>query len=42
LEYLLKLLDKNLRITMGKNGFEFLKEEYNVQNSYKKIIEKIS
>jgi len=41
-EFVIKLLDKNLRITMGTNGFEFLKEEYNVQNSYKKIIEKIS
>ncbi len=37
----LKLLDKNLRIEMGKNGFKFLEEVYNVQISYKKIIDKI-
>jgi glycosyltransferase involved in cell wall biosynthesis len=36
-----KLLDKNLRVTMGKKGFDFLKNEYNVNNSYNKIIEKI-
>jgi glycosyltransferase involved in cell wall biosynthesis len=38
---IIKLLDKNLRITMGKNGFNFLKNEYSVKNSYNKIIEKI-
>jgi|694.fasta_scaffold01447_30 glycosyltransferase involved in cell wall biosynthesis len=36
-----KLLDKNRRILMGKNGFEFLINEYTVENSYNKIIEKI-
>ena len=41
-DHVFKLLDNNLRIEMGKNGFEFLKEVYNVQNSYKKIIDKIS
>ena len=40
-EYVIKLLDKNLRITMGKNGFEFLCKEYSVENSYNKIIEKL-
>ena len=36
-----KLLDKNIRIIMGKNGFEFLINEYTVENSYNKIIEKL-
>ncbi len=40
-EYVIKLLDKKLRITMGKNGFEFLCKEYSVENSYNKIIEKL-
>ena len=40
-DYVLKLLDKNLRIIMGKNGFEFLSKEYCVENSYNKIIEKL-
>lgn len=40
-EYVIKLLDKNLRIKMGKNGFEFLCNEYSVENSYNKIIEKL-
>ena len=40
-EYVIKLLDKNLRVTMGQNGFEFLSKEYTVQNSYNKIIEKL-
>jgi len=40
-EYVTNLLDKNLRITMGKNGFEFLCNEYSVENSYNKIIEKL-
>ena len=40
-EYVTKLLDENLRITMGKNGFEFLYKEYSVENSYNKIIEKL-
>jgi glycosyltransferase involved in cell wall biosynthesis len=40
-EYVIKLLNKDLRVQMGNNGFEFLKSEYNVQNSYNKIIEKI-
>lgn len=40
-DYVIKLLDKNLRIIMGKNGFEFLSNEYSVENSYNKIIEKL-
>ena len=40
-ENVIKLLDKNLRITMGKNGFEFLCNEYSVENSFNKIIEKL-
>jgi glycosyltransferase involved in cell wall biosynthesis len=40
-DYVVKLLDRNLRIIMGKNGFEFLSKEYCVENSYNKIIEKI-
>ncbi len=40
-EYVIKLLDKNLRITMGQNGFEFLCNEYSVENSFNKIIEKL-
>lgn len=39
-DYVVKLLDKNTRIIMGKNGFEFLINEYTVENSYNKIIEK--
>lgn len=35
------LLDKNLRIKMGKNGFDFLKTHYNVENSCNLIIEKL-
>ena len=40
-EYVIKLLDKNLRITMGQNGFEFLCNEYSIENSFNKIIEKL-
>ena len=40
-EYVIKLLDKDLRITMGQNGFEFLTNECSVENSYNKIIEKL-
>ena len=40
-DYVIKLLDKNMRIIMGKNGFEFLSNEYSVENSYNKIIEKL-
>lgn len=40
-DYVVKLSDKNLRIIMGKNGFEFLSNEYTVENSYNKIIEKL-
>jgi glycosyltransferase involved in cell wall biosynthesis len=40
-DYVVKLLDKDLRVQMGKNGFEFLCNEYSVENSYNKIIEKL-
>ena len=40
-ECVVKLLDKNTRIIMGKNGFRFLINEYSVENSYNKIIEKM-
>ncbi len=35
-----KLLNGDLRVYMGNNGFEFLKNEYSVDNSYNKIVEK--
>ena len=35
-----KLLNCDLRDNMGKNGLEFLKKEYCVENSYNKIVEK--
>jgi len=41
-EYVVKLLDKDLREQMGKNGLEFLKNEYSVENSYNKIIDKFN
>lgn len=40
-DYVVKLLDKDLRVQMGKNGFGFLLNEYSVENSYNKIIEKL-
>jgi len=40
-DHVVKLLNKDLREQMGKKGFEFLKNEYNVENSYSKIIVKI-
>jgi glycosyltransferase involved in cell wall biosynthesis len=39
-EFVVKLLDKDLREQLGKNGFEFLSNEYSVENSYNKIIAK--
>ena len=41
-EYVIKLLNKELRITMGEKAFEFLTKEYNVKISYDKIITKIN
>lgn len=38
--YVVKLLNKNLRIEMGENAITFLHNEYNVELSYAKIIEK--
>ena len=40
-DFVIKLLDKNLRTLMGKNGFEFLIREYSAEQSYNKIVEKI-
>ena len=40
-DFVVKLLNKDLREQMGKKGLEFLKNEYNVEKSYNKIIEKI-
>lgn len=37
-----KLLDKSLRYQMGENAFLFLENEYNVEISYKKIVEKLN
>jgi hypothetical protein len=36
----LKLVNRDLRVEMGNNGFEFLKNEYSVEKSYNKIVEK--
>ncbi len=41
-DYVNKLLNKNLRIKMGANAFEYLSSEYSVEYSYNKIIEKIN
>lgn len=35
-----KLLNSDLRVYMGNNGFEFLKKEYSVEHSYNKIVKK--
>ena len=40
-DFVVKLLNKDLREQMGKKGLEFLKNEYNVEKSYNKIIEKL-
>ncbi len=39
--YLIKLLDNDLRSELGNNGFKFLKNEYCVENSCHKILDKI-
>jgi glycosyltransferase involved in cell wall biosynthesis len=41
-DYVITLLNKDLRIEMGQNGYNFLINEYNVQLSYEKIIQKIT
>ena len=41
IDCVIKLLDKNVRVTMGENGFNFLRNEYSVEKSYNKIIEKL-
>jgi glycosyltransferase involved in cell wall biosynthesis len=40
--YVVKLLNKDLRIQMGENSFNYLKYHYNSDVSYNKIIEKIN
>jgi glycosyltransferase involved in cell wall biosynthesis len=40
-EYVVKLLDKDLRTNMGENSFSYLVNNYTTEVSYKKIIEKI-
>jgi glycosyltransferase involved in cell wall biosynthesis len=40
-EFVIKLLNKELRSTMGQNAYNYLVKEYNVEISYKKIINKI-
>ena len=34
INFVIKLLDKNLRTLMGKNGFEFLIREYSAEQSF--------
>ncbi|MFY9164407.1 glycosyltransferase family 4 protein [Aquirufa antheringensis] len=41
-EYVVKLLDKDLRVQMGQNSFDYLLNNYNIDVSYNKIIEKIN
>jgi glycosyltransferase involved in cell wall biosynthesis len=40
LEYIVKLLNNELRTQMGINAFNYLKKEYDVQISYEKIVQK--
>lgn len=40
-KYVLKLLNKDLRAKMGQNSFNYLVNNYNIDVSYNKIIEKI-
>ena len=35
-----ELIDRDLRLKMGKNGFKFLKSEFSVEISYNRIINK--
>lgn len=39
--HVVKLLDRDLRIRMGQNGYEFLHKEYSTDISYHKIVSKI-
>ncbi|MHA8053741.1 glycosyltransferase family 4 protein [Aquirufa sp. OSTEICH-129A] len=39
--YVVKLLNNDLRVEMGNNGFQFLKNKYSVEFTYDKIISKI-
>jgi glycosyltransferase involved in cell wall biosynthesis len=42
LEYVVKLLNKDLRILMGENGYKFLCNEYSTEVSYNKILNKFN
>jgi glycosyltransferase involved in cell wall biosynthesis len=41
-DFVVKLLNKKLQDEMGKRAFEYLKQEYSVDRSYLKIIEKFN
>ena len=41
-DYIVKLLDSDLRSTMGENGYKFLQNEYSSDISYSKIVEKLT
>ena len=41
-EYVVNLLDKDLRVQMGQNSFNYLVNNYNINVTYNKIIKKIS
>jgi glycosyltransferase involved in cell wall biosynthesis len=41
-KYVVKLLNNELRIKMGENALNFLMENYNIQGTYNKIIDKIN
>ena len=41
-EFVVKLLNKDLRTQMGENSFNYLVNNYNIDVSYNKIIEKIN
>jgi glycosyltransferase involved in cell wall biosynthesis len=41
-DFVVKLINEDLRIKMGNNGYQFLLNEYNVENSYNKIMNKIT
>jgi glycosyltransferase involved in cell wall biosynthesis len=40
-DYIIKLLNSELRLTMGENGYQFLQNEYSSDISYNKIIQKL-
>lgn len=40
-EHVIKLLNKDIRDSMGANGFKFLEREYSISNSYNLILQKV-